>query len=161
MKEWRKTITRKLKPDTRPIFLAIRQSQDAFNGFGAQETTDALFMACIHPCTPTDGICRSEAAWDRLVKAVFDYAAERIKLVEMPTSKSRIPYVSRSGEKPFKFFKDAHTHFLKYVPVFRRKYVKVDSEVFKTLNDLNFLNPDAKLKDDGTACGKCFFKPYL
>lgn len=144
MEAWR--ISRINQRDDTPIFLSVKGTQKVFNGYGAQETCDMLFEALLSPCMSTHAVCENEGIWARFKRAVLDYQDTRICIVT--TSPSILPYVS--GYRPFRFNPNGHSKFLKYVSTYRRRYVKVDREQLKLINDLNLLNRNDELQADGS-----------
>jgi hypothetical protein len=142
---WR--LSRINDEDPTPIFLSVKNNQKVFNGYGAQETCDMLFEACIFPCMPTIAVCQDPGVWHRFKTSVFDYQDIRLGLVN---SKPLIlPYVS--GRRPFRFNRDGHNKFLRHVSTYRRQSVKVDRDTLAKINDLNLLDFNATLQDNGTA----------
>jgi len=144
---WRKSSID--KSDDTPIFSAVKTNQEVFNGYGAQETSDMLFEALIHPAMSTFDICRDETVWARFKAAVFSYQKERIQLATATPSK--LPYVS--GPLPFRFDKDGHHRFLAHVSTYRRTHVKVTQERLSKIQALGLLIPSAIIQSNGVATG--------
>jgi hypothetical protein len=138
--------------DMKPIFLSVKNDQKVFNGYGAQETSDMLFQALIHPCMPTSAVCRDPGVWDRFKTAVFDYQDIRLSLVN--SKPVILPYIS--GRQPFRFNRDGHNKFLRHVSTYRRQFEKVDREMLAKINNFNLLDFEATLEDNGIASGMCF-----
>jgi hypothetical protein len=148
--QWR--LSRIKDEDPTPIFLSVKNNQKVFNGYGAQETCDMLFEALIFPCMSTFAVCQDPDVWQRFQKAVFDYQDIRWSLVH---SKPLIlPYIS--GLRPFRFNRDGHNKFLTHVSTYRRQFVKVDRDTLAKINNLNLLDFNATLQEDGTAPGIYF-----
>ena len=136
--------------DPTPIFLSVKNNQKVFNGYGAQETCDMLFQALILPCMPTYAVCKDPDVWHRFKTAVFEYQDIRLGLVR---SKPLIlPYIS--SLRPFRFNRDGHNKFLRHVSTYRRQSVKVEHDTLAKINELNLLDPNATLQDNGTALRK-------
>lgn len=68
--------------DRTPVFLAVKANQRVFNGYGAQETSDMLFTAIIHPRMPVSLVCKDDDLWDRLYTRIVGYQKERIELLK-------------------------------------------------------------------------------
>ena len=145
---WRHSCISKV--EMTPIFSMVKSIQTVFNGYGAQETCDMLVEACIHPATPTVVVCRNDVVWGRFYAAVFSYQQERIRIVTAVPSELR--YVS--GQRPFRFNKDAHHRFLAHVSAYRRTHVKVKQEALAKMQELGLLDPRAVIQDDGIAVGE-------
>jgi hypothetical protein len=136
--------------DPMPIFLSVKNNQKVFNGYGAQETCDMLFQALIFPCMFTYAVCKDPDVWHRFKTAVFEYQDIRLGLVR---SKPLIlPYVS--SRRPFRFNRDGHNRFLRHVSTYRRQSVKVERDTLAKINELNLLDFNAALQDNGTALRK-------
>jgi hypothetical protein len=127
----------------------VKTTQEVFNGYGAQETSDMLFEALIHPAMSTFDVCRDETVWTRFKAAVFSYQKERIWIAT--ASPSKLPYVS--GPLPFRFDKDGHHRFLAHVSTYRRSHVKVTQETLSKIQALGLLNPSAVIQSNGGAKG--------
>jgi hypothetical protein len=70
---------------SKPIFVAMKYSQDIFNGFGAQETADVLVSAFIHPMMPVHAICSDNNLWDFFLLRIKAYPKERLQcLFDLP-----------------------------------------------------------------------------
>lgn len=78
----------------------------AFNGSSAQETSDQLFLALIHPQMPAYYVCANDTLWDRFLKTVIDYDKDRMDLA---APSARLPAVS--GPRPFYMNLDGHTKY--------------------------------------------------
>ena len=148
LEAWR--LSKIAKYDVKPIFLSVKDDQKVFNGYGAQETCDMLFQALLSPCIPTSAVCEDSQLWIRFKMAVFEYQEIRLALIN--STPSILPFVS--GRRPFHFNKDGHNRFLTHVSTYRRKYVKVNKDQLKQINEYNLLNPNAILQDNGKAVGK-------
>ncbi|KAJ6469536.1 hypothetical protein DFH09DRAFT_1111147 [Mycena vulgaris] len=116
LRDWRSRISKQSdgQQNFTPIFLSIKGTQSVFNGSGAQEATDLLLLAMIHPQMPTYYICREDETWARLERAVIDYDKNRMDLA-LPSS--RLPSVS--GPAPFHMNHDGHataTAWFKFKP---------------------------------------------
>lgn len=135
--------------DDTPIFLSVKNNQKVFNGYGAQETSDMLFEAMIFPGMPTLAVCQDPNVWHRFKTAVFDYQDIRLGLVN--SKPIILPYVS--GRRPFRFNRDGHNKFLRHVSTYRRQFVKVERDTLSKINELNLLDFNATLLDNGTASG--------
>lgn len=101
---WKASQIRHLN-DT-PIFLAVRSNQKVFNGYGAQETCDMLFHSLFSPLMPAHLVHSHPQLWERFKRAVIEYQANCIQIVE----DKLFPFVS--GPQPFFMNKDAHNRFL-------------------------------------------------
>ena len=81
-----------------PVWKVMKDQQDVFNGFGAQEATDALFDALIHPRMPISLICKDDSLWTRFsttATAHQTFRVNRIMHPELLGAKS-LPYISKS-----------------------------------------------------------------
>lgn len=154
METWKAKIDE--KTDDTPIFLAIKNNQLVFNGYGAQETCDMLVSAAIHPCMPAYLICRSAHLFGILLQAVIQYDGSRHESVDSKLSpKGRLPYIS--SKRPFRMNEDGHRRFLALVKCYRRKHVAVHQQELTTFHSKGLLNPDATIQDDGVAIGLLIF----
>jgi hypothetical protein len=88
-----------------PIWQTMKDRQDVFNGFGAQESCDALCSAFLHPCTPTIFICTNDELWTRFYQMVIDQHCMRVERIRAKTP-SPLPHVSSS--RPFYFNRNGH-----------------------------------------------------
>ncbi|KAF5348274.1 hypothetical protein D9756_010448 [Leucocoprinus leucothites] len=113
--------------DNTPIFLEIKDNQLVFNGYGAQETTDMLVEAFLHPLTPT--------------------RYGRVGLIN--EKNSCLP--STSGSKPFRWNDDGHRLFLLGVSTFRRANIRVSKSYRDTVQQFGLDNPDATIMPNGLA----------
>ncbi|THU77365.1 hypothetical protein K435DRAFT_877954 [Dendrothele bispora CBS 962.96] len=57
---FRDEIVSKAKVDYVPIWQTMKDCQDVFNGFGAHESCDALWITHIHPRMPTSFVCQND-----------------------------------------------------------------------------------------------------
>ncbi|KAJ7444404.1 hypothetical protein B0H11DRAFT_1931144 [Mycena galericulata] len=90
---WRqKTI---VADDWTAIFEIMESEQTVFNGTGAQEATDQLAMALIHPQMAAVHVCSDDALWRRFHDTIIKYNKNRTDLA-LPGSP--LPYVS--GPRP-------------------------------------------------------------
>jgi hypothetical protein len=147
---WR--LSRINEADATPVFLSVKNNQKVFNGYGAQETCDMLFQALISPCMPTFAVCHDPDIWHRFKASVFDYQDIRWSLVN--SKPIILPYVS--SRRPFHFNRDGHNKFLRHVSTYRRQSVKVDRDTLAKINELNLLDSNATLQDNGRALGMYF-----
>ncbi|PPQ81188.1 hypothetical protein CVT24_009465, partial [Panaeolus cyanescens] len=131
------------------IFLAVKNTQSVFNGYGAQETTDMLFQALIMPVMPTYAVCSYRPTWERFKKAVFEYQEERVRIMEAKTVQTKLTYIS--GDDPFRFLTGAHQHFAGHVTVFRRAWVKVSKHQLEEAKQLGLFNWHGSMLNTGRA----------
>lgn len=136
-----------------PIWLDIKERQDIFNGFGAQESCDVLFSALIHPLMPTTYICCSETLWERLRRALIEHHLLRVNRVLDPQSLSLTPLPYLSGQNPFVMNTNGHKLYAAQVYCYRRSTVKLDAHQLTLAHTLGLFNPDAVLGTDGIATG--------
>ena len=130
-----------------PIFLAVLSDQKVFNGYGAQETCDMLFLSLLSPLMPAHLVCSHLQLWERFKKAVIKYQADRIRIV----GDKLLPFVSCN--RPFFMNVDGHNRFLTHVSTYRRKNVLVDQPLLTCLHNLGLLEPSATIQDDGSGQG--------
>jgi hypothetical protein len=147
---WR--LSRINDADAMPIFLSVKNNQKIFNGYGAQETCDMLFQALISPCMPMFAVCHDPDIWHQFKTVLFDYQDIRLELVK--SKPIILPYVS--GSRSFHFNRDGHNRFLRHVSTYRRQSVKVDRDTLAEINELNLLDSNATLQDNGSALGMYF-----
>lgn len=145
LEQWRDETLN--KQDDTPIFIAIKDTQTVFNGYGAQETCDMLFDALLSPCMPAYLVCQNADLWNRLLDAVCDYQQGRIDLVSCKT----LPAISTATL--FTFKNSAHSDFLTKISCYRKKNVLVQAGVLEKINKLGLLDPEATILGDGTAVG--------
>lgn len=145
--KWR---TRMLKNKSKtPIFEAIKSSQHAFNGYGAQETCDMLAVyAILWPGMPVSLVCKEVKLWRQLLEATFAYQRDHIRALE----EGHFPSVS--GSRPFRAYADAHERFLAGIPCCRRRFVHVSIDVLNMYNSLSLLKPHQVIGRNGKAEGK-------
>lgn len=149
LENWRqKSIS---SQDDTPIFIAVKNTQKVFNGYGAQETCDMLYMAILSPCMPAYLVCRNDVLWKRFSEAVVNYQRQRLDLV----SGTDLPAIS--GKQVIFMNTKAHEKFIGTVSCYRKKQVKVHRDCLKLYHSLGLLDPDATIQDDGTAVGKSLF----
>ncbi|KAJ6617308.1 hypothetical protein B0H10DRAFT_2218648 [Mycena sp. CBHHK59/15] len=108
--------------DFTPIFITIKSTQTVFNGYGAQETTDLLLLALIHPQMPT---------------------------VHLVLPSTHLPYVS--GKSPFRMNLSGHRKYLKLVSAYRRSNVVLDKAALDEAHALGLFIPNAVIQPNGHA----------
>ncbi|KAJ7181277.1 hypothetical protein C8R46DRAFT_1187422 [Mycena filopes] len=135
--QWREETRHRKSSIT--IFAAIKAAQTAFNGSGAQEATDILLSALIHPQMPASQVCSSDIAWGRLLDAVKRHDKSRIELV-LPGS--GLPCVS--GSAPFRMKTDAHGRYLTHISTYRRREVTFTAEMLEKAHELGLFIPNAR-----------------
>ncbi|KAJ7159319.1 hypothetical protein C8R43DRAFT_1234061 [Mycena crocata] len=145
LEDWRARI-RRFPKRKQPIFAAIKNTQTVFNGSGAQEGTDLVNLAFLHPQMPSFQVCNNDELWARLVKAVIDYDKNRI---ELALPEARLPYAS--GAMPFRMNYDGHKHFLSNITIYRREFVIFTEERLSFAIDLGLFQPNAEIQPDGRA----------
>ncbi|KAL0567247.1 fatty acid synthase alpha subunit Lsd1 [Marasmius crinis-equi] len=130
-----------------PIWVVMKHRQDAFNGFGAQETCDTLLTALIHPRMPAYLVCQDSVLWGRLLKAVRE---DHLARVSMATRREK-PFPRLSSKTPFRFNDFGHKRFLQHVTCYRRDKVIFTPERLALANSLGLFDPNVVLGDDGVA----------
>lgn len=146
--------------DSTPIFVAIKSNQCVFNGYGAQETSDMLFTALIHPCMPVSLVCKDDQLWARLYSRVIGYQKERVELLEPMTPAEGVRRTRGrlwhhvSSDLAFRMNADGHKRFIRGVLTYRRKAVNIDRQLMEQMMMMGLLNPNATIQDDGTAKGE-------
>lgn len=130
----------------------MKSTQTVFNGYGAQEATDMLVLALIHPNMPAFEVCGNEELWERFVRTLKIYSLDRLSLAN---SSRGLPYVSSAW--PFRFRKNAHVKYLLYISCYRRQSVNLGLDIVWTAHDLNLFNPEAVIQPDGLAVGERVF----
>ncbi|KAF9030250.1 hypothetical protein BDZ89DRAFT_1132547 [Hymenopellis radicata] len=143
LRAWRETIIE--NEDMTAVFVAVKGNQAVNNGYGAQETTDMLWMARIHPCMPIYCIATNSELWDHFVHTHREYQLGRLHML-VTTQLANV-----SGDGAFRFNEDAHIRFLRTVPIYRRATVRLERDTFLSVVEQNLLNPKATLCDNGTA----------
>ncbi|KAJ7185883.1 hypothetical protein C8R46DRAFT_1289221 [Mycena filopes] len=153
---WRSEILE--AQDFTPIFQAIKTTQTVFNGSGAQEATDLLLLAFVHPQMPAYYICNDLATWTRFHATVLDYDTERATLSKpkaaLPTALSKpknpLPYIS--GPRPLRFDGDRHRKYLNKIYSYRRSEVVIFAQHdIDIAHDLGLFFDGASLGPDGRA----------
>lgn len=145
LKKWREDMVE--TRSSSPIFLEVKNNQLVFNGYGAQETSDMLCIAVIHPVMPAYYICKNDNLFAHFQNNVINYQQMRLEWC-----KSRyLPPVSSSH--PLHFNSSAHRFFLQHIVCSRRARVSVDDKLLYQLHKRNLLNPNAVLQDSGDAIG--------
>ncbi|KAJ7845732.1 hypothetical protein B0H14DRAFT_2584555 [Mycena olivaceomarginata] len=92
------------------------------NKNGAQEATDQLFLAYIHPLMPARLVCLNNTLFQRLLDVVITYDHSRNDLA----LRGALPYVS--GDSPFHMNTSGHDKYLRQVFCFKRQVVKLDAD---------------------------------
>ncbi|KAJ7712887.1 hypothetical protein B0H16DRAFT_1479063 [Mycena metata] len=110
--------------DHTPIFHAIKRTQIALNGCGAQEVMDALTLTFIQVQMLALYVCADPQTWSRLVTTLIKYDADR---VDLSTPKHRLPYVS--GPHPLYFNNDGHCKYLNWISTLSTEFAEVPSEI--------------------------------
>ncbi|KAJ6550765.1 hypothetical protein DFH09DRAFT_1168280 [Mycena vulgaris] len=148
LRDWRSRISKQSdgQQNFTPIFLSIKGTQSVFNGSGAQEATDLLLLAMIHPQMPTYYVCREDETWARLERAVIDYDKNRMDLA-LPSS--RLPSVS--GPAPFHMNHDGHARYLQHISTYRRSRVILPIEDLCRAHELGLFIPNAWIQPNGHA----------
>ncbi|KAJ6629795.1 hypothetical protein B0H10DRAFT_1985398 [Mycena sp. CBHHK59/15] len=124
--------------DFTSIFLSMKTHQTAFNGKGAQEATDLLLLALIHPQMPALYVCQNNKLWLRFLQTVIDYDKNRMDLV-LPGSK--LPHVS--GDRPFHMNTDGQARYLHGIFSYRHMRVEFTAEQLHQAHELNLFQPNA------------------
>ncbi|KAJ6603378.1 hypothetical protein DFH09DRAFT_1124289 [Mycena vulgaris] len=148
LQDWRSRISKQSdgQQNFTPIFLSIKGTQSVFNGSGAQEATDLLLLAMIHPQMPTYYVCREDETWARLERAVTDYDKNRIYLA-LPSS--RLPSVS--GPAPFHMNHNGHAKYLQHISTYRHSRVILPIEDLCRAHELGLFIPNARIQPNGHA----------
>ncbi|KAJ7736565.1 hypothetical protein DFH07DRAFT_966800 [Mycena maculata] len=142
---WRAKMRR--KPfSSASIFSTMKTYQTVFNGSGAQEATDLLFLALIHPQMLAFYICKFDCLWDRFVQANIDYDQSRMDLALSPAA---LPYTS--GPRPFHFNSDGHKRNLSQITSYRCSNVILTADRLYKAHELGLFVPNAVIQPDGTA----------
>ncbi|KAJ7439172.1 hypothetical protein B0H11DRAFT_2205856 [Mycena galericulata] len=145
LSSWRAEVLR--HPfDSTPIFASVKATQTVFNGFGAQEATDLLCLALIHPVMRSVDVCGHEEVWSRFVSAIIDYDKSRMDLA-LPSSS--LPFVS--GDSPFRMNTDGHNRYLYHISCYRRSHVILDAARLEAAHKLGLFLPNAIIQPNGIA----------
>ncbi|KAJ7478782.1 hypothetical protein B0H11DRAFT_2423767 [Mycena galericulata] len=145
LSSWRAEVLR--HPfDSTPIFASVKATQTVFNGFGAQEATDLLCLALIHPVMRSVDVCGHEEVWSRFVSAIIDYDKSRMDLA-LPSSS--LPFVS--GDSPFRMNTDGHNGYLYHISCYRRSHVILDAARLEAAHKLGLFLPNAIIQPNGIA----------
>ncbi|KAJ7467278.1 hypothetical protein B0H11DRAFT_2197385 [Mycena galericulata] len=121
-------------------------TQTVFNGFGAQEATDLLCLALIHPVMRSVDVCGHEEVWSRFVSAIIDYDKSRMDLA-LPSSS--LPFVS--GDSPFRMNTDGYNGYLYHISCYRRSHVILDAARLEAAHKLGLFLPNAIIQPNGIA----------
>lgn len=78
--EWREKIL--TSQSWVPIFQIVKTTQSVFNGYGAQETSDMLFAARIHPRMPCYLVCKDDELWKSFNHQAATYSQELIRRLQ-------------------------------------------------------------------------------
>lgn len=143
-----------------PIWSMMKERQDIFNGFGAQESCDCLFIALIHPLMPTAFICKSDTIWIRFCSTLQEQHLFRVQRVLEPKvlKLTPLPYLSRKD--PFYFNANAHKLYAAGIPCYRRSSIKLSVETLTLAHSMCLFNMDAVLEEDGVARGKFWYTGF-
>ncbi|KAJ7124415.1 hypothetical protein C8R44DRAFT_734898 [Mycena epipterygia] len=145
LEDWRASILNHPK-DLSPIAVCMRANQMAFNGSSAQETSDQLFLALIHPQMPTYYVCANDTLWDRFIKTVINYDKDQMDLA---APSARLPAVL--GPRPFYMNLDGHTKYLHHVLTYRCFNVLVYQDCLQAAHELGLFLPNAIIQPNGSA----------
>lgn len=148
LNDWRTRILAGPSDDDTPIFTLMKADQTVFNGSGAQEATDQLLLALIHPQMPAIHVCSHDELWNRLLRVFIDYDATRIGLACLG---SPLPYVS--GPRPLRMNTDGHKKYLNTISCYRRTLVIFSAETLVAAHELGLFVPNAILQPNGRAEG--------
>lgn len=83
LEDFRQEIIGKPFNDT-PIWQVMKEKQNICNGFGAQEATDALFDALIHPRMPISLVCKDDRLWTRWLETIKAHHTMRVNRIMSP-----------------------------------------------------------------------------
>ncbi|KAJ7106431.1 hypothetical protein C8R43DRAFT_1140555 [Mycena crocata] len=144
LNDWRVRMSRDF--DKIPISACMKADQTVFNGSGAQETSDQLFLALIHPQMPAYYVCTHDELWNRFLRTIIDYDTDRM---ELAAAHARLPAVS--GDRPFYMNTDGHTKYLHHIPTYRRAIVGIYEDRLRAAHDLGLFLPNAIIQPDGHA----------
>lgn len=133
--------------DRRPIFIAIQNDQQAFNGYGGQETCDMLFQALLSPCIPASEVCRCEEAFQQLKNALQSYQLGRQNCLHT------MHFPSVSGDTAFHMHHDGHSRFLRTVTCYKRRFVSVNDATLQAMHSRQLLS-SGMLQASGYALGE-------
>ncbi|KAJ7631609.1 hypothetical protein DFH06DRAFT_1337586 [Mycena polygramma] len=145
LRAWRAHILSKPK-DLTPIVASMKNHQTVFNGSGAQEATDQLLEALIHPQMPALYVCQHDATFNRLHKVFIEYDASRMQLA---TSDAHLPFVS--GARPLRMNQSGHIKYLRHISSYRRNLVRLDADRLQQAHALGLFVPNAVIHPDGHA----------
>ncbi|KAJ7817985.1 hypothetical protein B0H14DRAFT_3474170 [Mycena olivaceomarginata] len=137
------------------ILNSMKTHQTAFNGSGAQEATDQLFVALIHPLMPARFVCQNDDLFDRLLDAVISYDKSRNDLL----TPSLLPYVS--GKKPIYMNHSGHTIYMRHVLCFKRTDVIFNAQRLQKAHELNLFQPNAIMQPDGRGVGETLWSAVV
>ncbi|KAF9061082.1 hypothetical protein BDP27DRAFT_1338720 [Rhodocollybia butyracea] len=153
LQNFRSEVQGKQSFDDTPVWQVMKEHQDVCNGFGAQEATDALFGAFIHPQMPISLVCGDDDIWTRFVHTVTTHHTMRVNRVMDPSSicsnLKPLPYVS--GLKLFRMNTTAHKLYCADILCYRKEEVYLSREQVMIANSMGLFNPDAVLDDTGIA----------
>lgn len=138
----------------------MKERQDVFNGFGAQESCDCLFTALIHPLMPTVFVCKSNQLWARFRSTVIEQHNFRVDRVLNPKHLKLTPLPYLSGPDPFRMNTNAHQLYTAGIPCYRRALVKVSVDRLTLAHSMGLFEKDAVLGEDGIAKGKDWLLIY-
>lgn len=65
----------------RPIFIVMKK-QIAFNGYGAQKSTDALCPSLVHPRMPITLVFKNDSIWKQFCQTILEWQSVLIGLLE-------------------------------------------------------------------------------
>ncbi|KAJ7110761.1 hypothetical protein C8R46DRAFT_1240461 [Mycena filopes] len=138
------------------IYMMMKTQQEVFNGSGAQEATDQLLLAFIHPQMPAFHVCTHDKLWLRFRKSFIDYDASRMALA---LSAAKLPYVS--SRDPFRMNNSGHTKYLRQIFAYRHSVVKLDQADVEKAHQLGLFVPNAVIQPDGYATGECSLVSFV
>ncbi|KAK7436536.1 fatty acid synthase alpha subunit Lsd1 [Stygiomarasmius scandens] len=146
LEDFRRRICEKLSINYTPIWQVMKDTQDVFNGFGAQEACDALCAAHIHPRMPVTFICKNSVLWNRFQATVIEQHCSRVRRIQ---SKPILPYASK--EMAFCMNTKGHNMYSQGILCYRREKVYVTQKWLDEAHAMGLLDPNAVLGEDGIA----------
>ncbi|KAE9384531.1 hypothetical protein BT96DRAFT_1007984 [Gymnopus androsaceus JB14] len=143
-------VVRKNIFDNTPVWQVMKEHQDVYNGFGAQEATDVLFDALIHSRMPISLICRNDTMWTRFSTAVAAHQEMQVYRVMDPDhlGAKALPYISNTM---FKMNTSGHQLYCADILCYQKEQVYLCQEKVEMANSMGVFNPAAILDETGVA----------
>ncbi|KAJ7627918.1 hypothetical protein DFH06DRAFT_1141429 [Mycena polygramma] len=129
--------------DLTPIVASMKTDQTVFSGSEAQEATDQLLDALIHPQMPALYVCQHDITFNQLHKVFIKYNMSRMQLA---TSSAYLPSVS--GTRPLQINQSGHIKYLQHILSYQRNLLRLDANLGTCIWSFGLFVPNAVIQPD-------------